>query len=388
MDRLFTRPFLLASVAHFLHALSYYFLLSLPGYLKQVGATEVGIGLLVGSASAAAIAIRPPLGRFMDTRGRRAVLLVGGAVATVACASYFLVTGFGPLVFALRILHGIAEAMLFAALFAFASDIVPESRRIEGIALFGVSGLVPMAIGSALSDVIIHRGGYQPVFALATASALLGVLATLPLVDVPRDADAAPPRGIWASVTQPDLVPLWLCGFAFATSMAAPFAFMKTFVTTHGNGEVAPFFSAYGVAAVLVRVFFSRAPDRLGPKRVLYPAMLAFVAGLGSLLAPLGTHVLELSGFLCGVGHGFVFPIILGLVVTRARDAERGAALSVFTALFDLGNVVGGPLLGAIVKVGSYGAMFVSAAALALGGLVTLALLDGSRSDAPKEPAT
>lgn len=366
---------MLASVAHFLHALSYYFLLALPGYLKQVGATELGIGLLVGTASAAAIGIRPPLGRFMDTRGRRSVLLAGGALATLASASYFLVSGFGPFVFALRVVHGISEAMLFAALFAFASDIVPESRRIEGIALFGVSGLVPMAIGSALSDVIIQRGGYQPVFALATATALLGTLATLPLVDVPREA-GEPPRGVWASVTQRDLVPLWVCGLAFATSLAAPFAFMKTYASTHANGDVAPFFSAYGIAATLVRVFFGRAPDRLGPKRVLYPAMLAFVAGLFALLLGERPHVMELSGFLCGIGHGFVFPIILGLVVTRARERERGAALSVFTALFDLGNVIGGPLLGVVVRTQGYGVMFATAAALATSGLVALALLD------------
>lgn len=383
MDKLFTRPFVLASIAHFLHALSYYFLLALPGYLKQVGATEVGIGLLVGSASAAAIAIRPPLGRFMDTRGRRTVMLAGGVLATLASASYFLVGGFGPFVFALRVVHGISEAMLFAALFAFASDIVPESRRIEGIALFGVSGLIPMAIGSALSDVIIQRGGYRPVFALATAAALLGALATLPLRDVPRGEGTAEPRGIWASVSQPDLVPLWICGLAFATSLAAPFAFMKTYVSTHGNGEVAPYFAAYGIAAALVRVFFGRAPDRLGPKRVLYPAMVAYVSGLGALVVGQSTHVLEVSGFLCGIGHGFVFPIILGLVVTRARDAERGAALSVFTALFDLGNVLGGPLLGLVVKVFGYGTMFVSAALLALSGLVALALLDTTPAERP-----
>ncbi len=375
MDKLFTRPFVLASAAHFLHALSYYFLLALPGYLKQVGATEVGIGLLVGTASAAAIGIRPPLGRFMDTRGRRAVLLAGGALATLASASYFLVSGFGPLIFALRVVHGSAEAMLFAALFAFASDIVPESRRIEGIALFGVSGLIPMAIGAALSDVIIQRGGYKPLFAVATAAALLGALATLPLRDVPHQP-GEPPRGVWASVTERALVPLWVCGLAFATSLAAPFAFMKTYASTHGNGDVAPYFSAYGVAATLVRVFFGRAPDRLGPKPVLYPSMVAYVAGLFTLLLGERPHVMEISGFLCGIGHGFVFPILLGMVVTRANERERGAALSVFTALFDLGNVIGGPLLGLVARRAGYGVMFASSAALAISGLVALTALD------------
>ena len=52
------------------------------------------------------------------------------------------------------------------------------------------------------------------------------------------------------------------------------------------------------------------------------------------------------AGALCGAGHGYTFPILFGMVVTRARDAERGAAMSIFTALFDAGVLVGGPLFG------------------------------------------
>jgi predicted MFS family arabinose efflux permease len=79
------------------------------------------------------------------------------------------------------------------------------------------------------------------------------------------------------------------------------------------------------------------------------------------------------------IGHCFTFPILLGLVVTRARAAERGAAMSLFTALFDGGVLVGGPTLGALIRFADYPAIFTSAAALVATGAAVLAIWDRDR---------
>ena len=76
-----------------------------------------------------------------------------------------------------------------------------------------------------------------------------------------------------------------------------------------------------------------------------------------------------LAGALVGVGHGFTFPILFGMLVTRARDADRGSALAIFTALFDLGVVVGGPLFGSVIRFSGFGAMFHTAAVAVFGGV-------------------
>src|SRR5690606_29364835 len=87
-----------------------------------------------------------------------------------------------------------------------------------------------------------------------------------------------------------------------------------------------------------------------------------------------------LAGVLCGIGHGYAFPIGSSPVVVRTPASERGAALSAFTALFDLGLLVGAPLLGLIVERSSYTAMFDTAASMAILGAVTFAVWDRSVS--------
>ena len=61
---------------------------------------------------------------------------------------------------------------------------------------------------------------------------------------------------------------------------------------------------------------------------------------------------------LCGAGHGYAFPILFGFTVTRSPVAVRGATLSFFTALFDIGVLIGGPVLGVIISVSGYPAMY------------------------------
>lgn len=384
-EPLLTRPFLLASLSHFLHALAFNLYLHLSGFLKRLGGSELTIGLIFGVTGAAAILTRPFMGRIMDQRGRRGIILAGGLLHVTVCALYTTVHAVGPWVTTVRIFHGISEAMLFTSLFAFASDIVPASRRFEGIALFGVSGMLPISLGSLLGDLILERAGggslsgYTQLFTTSVVLAGAALVLSLPLREPPRPAGGEPPRGMLAALRQADLVPLWLAGTVFATCIAAPFTFLATFVMTEEVGSAGLFFSCYSIAAITLRVVGGKLPERLGPKRVLFPAMGAVCAGLCLLVLAGSPALMGVAGVVAGLGHGFTFPILLGLLVTRARAAERGAALAIFTALFDVGSMLGNPLFGAIAKSTSYRWMFGAAAAIMALGTAVFGAMDRGR---------
>src|SRR4029078_10378154 len=97
-------------------------------------------------------------------RGRRLVILTGGGLNVLVCALYPTIHSLGPWLYVVRIAHGIAEAMLFAALFTQAADVIPPARRTEGIALYGISGLLPISLGGLLGDVILTHAGYVRLF--------------------------------------------------------------------------------------------------------------------------------------------------------------------------------------------------------------------------------
>ncbi len=377
-EPLFTRTFALLSASHFLHALSFHLFLHLPGFFSGIGAGELDIGLLAGAASAAAILARPAIGRVMDESGRRPIVWLGGVLGILACTAYLTVDKLGPFVYLVRITHGLSEAMLFASLFAFAADIVPASRRIEGIGLFGVSGMLPMALGGALGDAILAHASYQALFTTAAGASVVATLLSIPLSEPPR-AEGERPRGLSAALFDRSLTALWFGGLCFATAIGSYFSFLKTFVLERDVGQVGSFFAAYSLIAVAIRVLFGRVPERVGPKRVLSGALISLLAGLLLLSTASAAWQLIVAGLLCGLGHGWAFPILLGLVIERARPTERGAALAIYTALFDAGVLLGGPLFGAVIESLGYRAMFLSAAALVVAGIAILKWWDVDR---------
>ena len=380
-ETLFTWAFGLAFAANFLHSLAFHTYVHVPGFFAGLGASEFVIGVLMGTMAFMAIAVRPAVGRSMDVRGRRGMILVGGVVNVIASLGYLLVNDVGAVAFGVRMLHGVAEAMLWSSLFTFAADVVPAARRAQGLALFGVSGLIPLALGGAIGDWVVGDGppteAYAAMFGWTAVFSVVALLLSLPLPE--SRPERAPGEdveriGYLETLSSRPLLPLWFLGTAFAISLSAYWTFIKTFVETTDIGSMSLFFGAYAWSAVLLRIFFGWVPQRVGLRRVLVPAVLVAACGLVVVATAHSAWQLGLSGVLCGIGHGFAFPILSAMVVDRARAEERGTAVSLFTAMFDVGALLGGPSLGAIITLASYGVMYATAAAfLAASTLVYLA---------------
>jgi MFS family permease len=377
-ERVWTPAFLLAWAANFLHSTGFHAYVHLPGWLEARGAGEVLIGVLIATMSVAAISTRPLVGRMMDTRGRRLVMIFGGIVHSFVPLLYLLVDslahGNWAAVAGVRLVHGVAQAAMFSVLFTIAADLVPASRRAEGIALFGISGLIPMGLGGLLGDLVIVDGDYRNLFWITSACAVLGLLCSLSLPETRR---GGPSRGFLAALRAPELRPLWFIGTSFAMGLAAYFVFLKTYLLEAPQlGTMALFYGVYALAAVLLRALFSWVPERYGMMRVLIPSMLISAAGLVVLALASGPLHLILSASLCGIGHGFAFPITSALVVTRAQPEERGSAIALYTALYDLGLLLGGPSFGIAVKLAGYPWTFALAGALVCASTIVFVLWD------------
>ncbi len=269
--------------------------------------------------------------------------------------------------------------MLFTALTTLAADYVPAARRTQGLALFGISGLMPIALGGVIGDVVLDRWDYDALFLTAMVFAAASMLLSLPVRDVARDAtdDGEGAPSFFSALRRPALRPLWWITFVFSIALTGYFAFLKTYVDESGNGSVGSFFATYAITAITLRAVGGWLPDRYGAKIVLYPALAVFASGFAVLgLASSDTGV-AIAGVLCGAGHAYLFAITYALIVERSRPSELGSAVSIFTGLFDVGTLLGGPALGLIIGLSGYTAMFLAAGAWVIAGAVFFAMADG-----------
>jgi predicted MFS family arabinose efflux permease len=382
---LYSANFVLAAVMHFTGGMSTAMFILYPVFLAKLGASELVIGQVIGLGAAAAVLTRPIAGHLLDLLGGRRTLLWAGAANLASILMLVPVHHIGGPLLALTVLHGITVGTLFASYFTYAAHIVPEERRIEGVAMFGVAGMLPNGLGPPLSEWLLDRYDTSTYFLCAAAFCAASLLVTSLL----HDRRAGPLAGgdearpheprirAWLRLAAArELRMVFLATFLFGVGIAALFTFLAPYALATNRGEIGGFFFAYAISAIVTRIVGGRLPERLGPHRILIPALLAF--GIGLVATPFTRSPVALLtiGALCGAGHGYAFPILNVLAVARTPASVRGAVVSLYTAMIDLGQMVGAPLLGAIATV-SFPAMYLTAGAAL--GIAALAMQLGDR---------
>lgn len=377
---LFTPPFRRAFAANFFSDLAFTMFIQFPGFLAELGAREALIGTVISVAVLASILSRPLVGEGLDRIGRVPMVTAAAAIRVVTVLSFLLIRTVGPGVFIARAVYAIVLAVTFTGLFTYASDVIPPGRRTQGIAIYGLSGMLPGMFGPALGDLLIGVGGYR-LFFIAVAMidfTLLMIARTLrPLDEAPSLAGRV---SFLRFARRPELRPVWVLTLVFGLAFGSIITFLRTYVDTVGFGTVGLFMFAYSGTAVALRLTVSWLPDRVGPRRVI-PVAVGFIVAAFTLLAFAGgVPTLVLAAALGGTGHAFLFPILAKLTVDRSPGANRGAGMGIFTAMFDLAILVGGPTLGLLIEAKGYSWTFVTVAVLAAVGGVVFFVTDRERT--------
>ncbi|MCB9523348.1 MAG: MFS transporter [Myxococcales bacterium] len=375
---LVTRAFGLLVAGHFLQAVGYSSMLLLPLYLAALGATRAQVGGAMAVASIGGLVLRPPAGWAIDAVGRRPTVVAGTLSLAVGSALLVGVTSIGPLLWASRLLVGVGAGTLFTVYFAFAADVIPASRRTEGIALFGVSGLAPLAVNPLVGDLNIAPLEIRWIYPVIAGLVLLSMWPALrvPEPDRPTDGAGPPPASVLATLGARPLWSVWAATTTFSGMVALFMAFATVAAADRGVPDAARLWYGYAGAAVAVRLVGAGLPDRVGPVNMVTPALAAYVAAALLIAQVDGPGPLLLAGVLAGVGHGYCFPVLTAQVITRAPANRRGAAMAGFTALWEVTALALPPLFGLWADRHDDATMFATAAVMAVLGLVAWVLLE------------
>ncbi len=341
--------FFVASLANFFFFASLNAFSLLPLYIKTLGGTESQIGWVMGSYSLTALLWQPLAGAFVDRFGRKRFLLLGSALGLLASVGFAFSTQMDARFVVFRILQGIGYSTFYIANLTLVAEIVPSNRRGEAVGLFGISGLITIALSPALGEIVIHRAGYSVFFlaaAVAAAGCFLTSLAFRNLSVTPRE----PVSSGSSFFPSARILPPILLTLVFGLVSGAVFVFLPTYATQAGLSRIGGFYIAYSVAAVGIRLTCGRLSDRWGRQRVILPAMLLMgsgTLGLVWLVSPVG---LLLVGTLTGMAHGLLFPALSAYAIDLADSEERGRSIGAFTTALLLGNALASFIFGMVAE--------------------------------------
>ncbi len=365
--------FTLHWITNFLMALGFYFLLpTMPVFaVKALGADNSQVGYIIGVYALSAVAIRPLAGYLLDSVGRKKVFLWALVFFALIIISYYLAFSLLFLLL-LRLLHGFTWGAVTTGGGTIAADILPPSRRGEGIGYFGLSMTLAMALGPMIGLWLMGDSHFGRLF---FSAAFLGALAFLtatlvrhPSLQLTRNAIS------WSSFIENRVIPVCIAMFLAMTVYGGIVSFITLYSAEIGIANAGLFFLAYAIAMSLTRPFAGKSMDRRGPGPVLLIGFICLIAGFLLLSASRELIGFTAAAVLMGVGNGNIWPTLQTMVINIVEPQRRGVANSTYFSAIDLGIGLGSIVMGWLAQGTSIGTMYLISALILLIPLVYLFL--------------
>ncbi|MFI8688207.1 MFS transporter [Rossellomorea sp. NPDC077527] len=350
-QNIWTRPFFMALLNNFFLFLVFYSLLTiLPLYvIDQLHGTEGQAGLATTVFLLSAILIRPFSGKIIEILGKKKTLIISVMLFGVSSFIYFWVHDF-YLLMGVRFFHGIWFSIGSTVLVAIAADMIPASRKGEGLGYFAMSMNVAVVVGPFLSLALIRWIPYASLFMGLSWIIVIGFLCTFG-IEVTEDAIKAE---VSKRLTLKDLmevkaIPIALVGFLTSFAYSGIMSFISVYAKSIGLFEsVSLFFVVFAAAMLLSRPFTGRLFDQSGPNAVIYPSLFIFAIGLVLLSMTHSVALLLMAGTLIGLGYGALLPSFQTISIQAAPKRRTGHATATFFIFYDLGIAVGSFVLGLV----------------------------------------
>jgi MFS family permease len=363
--KLYTKNFVLLCIANLLMGTGFYFLIpTLPVFIVDVldaGPGKVGYILAVYTLSA--LIIRPLTGYALDSIGRKWIYLLAFFTFAAMLGLYTLAYTFVWLM-ALRFMHGFTWGAATTSSSTIVVDVVPASRRGEGIGIYGLSFTLAMAIGPVIALNIMGQGNYDRMFLSSMAIAFAGFLLVM-LVKFPNYKKPPGKAGFTLSqVIELRTLPMALIQLLFGLTYGGLMSFITLYAKAYEVGQAGVFFTVFAIGIAASRLVSGKIFDRKGPKALMMTGLLAGAGGF--LLLGLANNFtgFMLAAILVGICMGVVMPTLQTMTNNVVEPQRRGAANATFITAFDIGIGGGSMLLGLLAEFTSLKSMYLVSAGI------------------------
>lgn len=346
-EKIWNKNFIIACFANFFVACSFSLLMpTMPIYLTNelhVGNSQVGI--VLSSYALALLVIRPFCGYWVDVYSRKPLLLLGVSLFVFAFFGYYFATGIVFLII-LRFVHGLFWGLTTVSSNTVAIDIVPASRRAEGIGYFGVNTNIAMALAPFIGVYIYDKFGFD---VLITSGIVMGFLAIIVIcfIEIPlrEKLDKIPALSFDRFLLKSG-IPIFFNQLFIAFGWGTLMGFATLYGKEIGIENVGIFFLFLAGGIVLSRVTSGKFVDKGFIHQIMVIALILIAISFVAFATLHSIYAFCISAFMIGVGYGTLFPALQTIYINMAPASKRGTANSTYLTSFDLGIGIG-MLLGA-----------------------------------------
>lgn len=378
-DKLWNREYCKVMICNFLLFFAFYLLTPLlPLYLDaRFQADKDLIGIVLSGYVVATLLVRPFSGFIVDCFNRRKVLMLCFFAFFICFAGYLGASTL--LMFAIvRTMHGIPFGATTVANSTVAIDVLPSSRRNEGIGFYGLSNNLAMAVAPSAGIYLYHlTGKFELLFWISLLLAGVGFLMTSRVRLPHREIVENKPK---LSLDHFFLGRAWLLAlnilfFGFCWGVMSNYVALygqEMLGITDGTGI---FFMLLSIGLMVSRLYGRK---RLRAGRLTESCLRGVclsLAGYTLFATAWGEWTFYGAAILIGLGNGQMYPAFLNMFISMARHDQRGTANSSILISWDLGMGLGILLGGVLTEFTGYSIAFWTVAAMQCAGTMLFILI-------------
>ncbi|MBU8971709.1 MULTISPECIES: MFS transporter [Bacteroides] len=376
-DRLVTPSYCFILAANFLLYFGFWLLIPvLPFYLSEVFSTSNStIGIILSCYTVAALCIRPFSGYLLDSFARKPLYLLAYFIFMAMFAGY-IIAGSLALFILFRIIHGVSFGMVTVGGNTVVIDIMPSSRRGEGLGYYGLSNNIAMAVGP-MSGLFLHDAGmsYTSIFCCSLGSCIAGLICAS-LVKTPYKP---PVKREPISLDRFILLKGIPAGISLLL-LSIPYGMTTNYVAMYAkeigiNATTGFFFTFMAVGMAISRIFSGKIVDRGKITQVISAGL--YIVVFSFFLLSSCAYIINWNGMACsiifftvalllGIGFGIMFPAYNTLFVNLAPNSQRGTATSTYLTSWDVGIGIGMLTGGYIAEVSTFDKAYLFGACLTI----------------------
>ena len=380
-DRLMTSSYCFILAANFLLYFGFWLLIPVfPFYLSEIfHVSNSTIGIVLSCYTVSSLCIRPFSGYLLDAFARKPLYLFAYFIFMLVFAGYMLASLLTVFII-LRVVHGFSFGMVTVGGNTVVIDIMPSSRRGEGLGYYGLTNNIAMSIGP-MFGLFLHSGGasYITIFSYALVSCALGFLCAW-LVKTPYKP---PVKREPISFDRFILLKGLPAGFSLLL-LSIPYGLTTNYVAMYARqigitAETGFFFTFMALGMAVSRLFSGRLVDKGMVTQVISAGIYLVCFCYFGLTAcgwlvdwnyQVTTVLFFMIALLLGIGFGTMFPAYNTLFVNLAPNSQRGTATSTYLTSWDVGIGIGMLTGGYIAEMATFRMAYFFGAALTVVSLL------------------
>lgn len=353
-DKLWTTSYILACLATFLLSLSFFLQVpTLPFYLSDTfGIDKSTIGLVLSCYVVAVLCVRPFAGFVADTFPRKTVYIIAYSLFVTAFVGYLVIPSVLWVFIMLRIFHGLTFGALNTTANTLVIDVMPSSRRGEGLGYYGVGNNLAMAFGPMIGLFIISEGDYVGLFTTSLACSCVGlcVASCVKVNKKAKPAKASSPISLDRFILKAGLP----AAAAFVL-LAIPYGITSSYIAVYADylGMIKGkglFFTVQACGLIISRLRSGKQVDHGMVTQVIRNGIFFALFGILGLVLlqtlfswnyAAGVTLYFVSAFIMGYGFGTLFPAFNTLFINLAPHTRRATANATYLTGWDLGIGLG-----------------------------------------------